>query len=134
MENEVIVRQIDFVSIARDEHMDIVLAPPTPETGAVTVEFTIISEEGDYALKRVLDELIHTPMYTRIGAPFRGHRFEELTQAPQGANVIRDIKRKWRELVKHDTRIEQPTVDYDGSSYVFIVKSKLTGELVSVTL
>ena len=84
------MRQIDFVSIARDEDLDIVLAPPTPEVGAVTVEFTIRSEEGDYALKRDLDELIHTPMYTRIGAPFRGHRFEELTQAPHGANVIRD--------------------------------------------
>jgi len=128
------VRQIDFVSIARDENLDIVLAPPTPETGAVTVEFTIRSEEGDYALKRDLDEIIHTPMYTRIGAPFRGHRFEELTQAPHGANVIRDIQAKWRELVKGDARVGKPTVDYDGSSYVFIAESKLTGELVSVTL
>ena len=128
------MRQIDFVSIARDENLDIVLAPPTPETGAVTVEFTIRSEEGDYALKRDLDEIIHTPMYTRIGAPFRGHRFEELTQAPHGANVIRDIQAKWRELVKGDARVGKPTVDYDGSSYVFIVESKLTGELVSVTL
>ena len=128
-------RQIDFVSIARDEDLDIVIAAPTPEANAaVTSEFTIRSEEGDYALKRDLDELIHTPMYTRIGAPFRGHRFEELTQAPHGANVIRDIKAKWRELVKGDPRVAKPTVEYDGSSYVFIVESKLTGELISVTL
>ena len=73
-------------------------------------------------------------MYTRIGAPFRGHRFEELTQAPHGANVIRDIQAKWRELVRNDPRVGEPTVDYDGSGYVFIVKSKLTGELVSLTL
>jgi len=57
-----------------------------------------------------------------------------LTQAPHGANVIRDIQAKWRELVKGDPRVGKPTVDYDGSSYVFIVESKLTGELVSVTL
>lgn len=114
--------------------MDIVLAPPTPEVGALAAEFTITMQEGDIALKRDLDELIHTPMYTRINAPFRGHRFEELTQAPQGMNVIRDIKRKWRELVKHDPRIKNPTVDYDGTHYLFIVTSKLTGELVSVNL
>ena len=128
------VRQIDFVSVARDEDLDIVIAPPTPEPGAVNVEFSIRSEEGDYALKRDLDELIHTPMYTRIGAPFRGHRFEELAQAPHGANVIRDIKRKWRELVKNVHHVEKPTVEYDGSDYVFIVQSKLTGELISVNL
>jgi len=128
------MRQIDFVSIARDENLDMVIAPPTPDPGGAAVEFTIQSEEGDYALKRDLDELIHTPMYTRIGAPFRGHRFEALTQAPHGANVIRDIKRKWRELVKNIPYVEKPTVDYDGSSYVFIVQSKLTGELISVNL
>jgi hypothetical protein len=128
------MRQIDFVSIARDEDLDIVLAPPTPEVGALAAEFTITTQEGDVALKRDLDELIHTPMYTRIYSPFRGHRFEELTQAPQGMNVIRDIKRKWRELVKNDPRVKNPTVDYDGTHYIFIVTSKLTGELVSVSL
>lgn len=126
------VRQIDFVSIARDDDLDMVIAPPT--LPGATVEFSIRSEEGDYALKRDLDELITTPMYTRIGAPFRGHRFAELAQAPHGANVIRDIKRKWRELVRNNPYVEKPTIEYDGTNYVLIVQSKLTGELMSVNL
>jgi len=129
------MRQIDFVSIARDEDLDLVIAAPTPEPGAaVTQEFTVRADEGDYALKRDLDELIRTPMYTRIYAPFRGYRFEELTHSPQGPASMRDIQRKWRELVKGDSRVSKPTVDYDGENYVFIVQSNLTGELVSVTL
>lgn len=129
------MRQIDFVSIARDEDLDIIIAAPTPEAGAaVTDEFTIRTQEGDYALRRDLDETVNTPMYTRIYAPFRGHRFEELTQSPHGPNVLRGLRKEWRRLLRNNERVESPTVDYDGTDYVFVVKSKLTGELISTAL
>lgn len=129
------MRQIDFVSIARDEDLDIVLAPPTPEPGAaIPDEFTIKTEEGDYALRRDMDEIINTPMFTRLYAPFRGHRFEELTQSPPGPAVLRDLKREWQRLLKNDDRVEAPTVDYDGTDYVFVVKSTLTGELITIPM
>jgi phage baseplate assembly protein W len=125
------VRQIDFVSIARDENLDIVLFAPTPGPGSATTEFTIKTQEGDYALQKDLDELLNNPMFTRIYAPFYGHHLEELAQAPNGPNILRDLKKEWRRVLRHDDRVESPTVDYDGTDYVFVVKSKLTGELIT---
>jgi hypothetical protein len=127
------VRQIDFVSLKRDENLDLVVAEEfQPQAGGAS----IACEGGDYALKRDLDELIHTPMFNRLYAPFYGHLFHRTVQAPDGGNVLLGLRREWRRLCKKDARVDDTTakVDYDGEYYIFSVESLLTGELISVRM
>jgi len=123
------VRQIDFVSLRRDTDLDLVVQSES-EGGAVDLH------GGDYALQRDLDELIHTPMFTRLYAPFYGHLFHRVVQAPDGGNVLLSLRREWKRLTKKDARVDDTTakVEYDGEYYVFSVESLLTGELISVRM
>lgn len=127
------MRQIDFVSLERDTTLDLVVQVEFQEEfgGA-----SLAVEGGDYALQRDLDELIHTPMFNRLYAPFYGHLFERTIQAPDDGNVLLFLRGEWRRLCKRDNRIDDTTakVEYDGEFYIFSVESLLTGELISVRM
>lgn len=125
------LRQVDVVSLARGMDLDLEIAPEgAPNEGSLAVE------QGDYVLKRDLDELIHTPMFRRLYEPFWGHRFDINAQAPEGSNVLLELRYEWRRLMEREPRVRATSagVRYDGTEYVFSVESALTGELVSVRM
>ena len=125
------LRQIDLVSFARGTDLDLEIAPE-----GASNEGSLALERGDYVLQRDLDELIHTPMFRRLYEPFWGHRFDINARAPDGSNILLELRYEWRRLMEREPRVRSTSarVTYDGTEYIFSVESALTGELVSVRM
>jgi hypothetical protein len=125
------IRQIDLVSFARGTDLDLEIASEGASNGG-----SLALAQGDYVLKRDLDELIHTPMFRRLYEPFWGHRFDINAQAPDGSNVLLELRYEWRRLMEREPRVRATSarVRFDGTEYIFSVESALTGELVSVRM
>jgi hypothetical protein len=123
------VRKTDLVTLARDDELDLAIAPADVENGG-----SLDADEGDDALRRDLEELVFTPMYTRLYGPFWGHRFVMQVHAPEGLNVLKELRYEWRRLMEREGRVDANTAEVTtgDNEYIFSVRSKLTGELISV--
>lgn len=127
------LRQIDLVGLSRDDDLDLVV-----NAAGAADEGQLALAGGDDIVRRDLQELLTTPIYTRLYEPFWGHAFDLHANAPDGPNVPAELRREWRRLMERDARVKAETsrVVYhdDGDEYEFTVKSALTGELISVAL
>ena len=127
------MKQADLVSIGKDDNRDLNVYAAG---GTFSRPGTVAVDQGDEALRRWLQELIFTPMYRWIYTPFFGQRFDMVAQAPDGINVLRDLRAEWRRLMDGDERVDADsanvTIGTDGL-YVFSVVSLLTGELITLT-
>lgn len=129
------LRQIDFVGLDRSDLMDLVVVAAGPEN-----QGSLATAEGDDVIRRDLQELLLTPMYSRLYEPFWGHIFDLHAGVPgDGAGpALKELKREWRRLMERDRRVKAETarVTYDdvADEYCFNVESALTGELISVAM
>jgi hypothetical protein len=123
------MKQADVISLARGNDLDLVVAPDEVENGG-----SLDVDAGDWAIQRDLEELLFTPMYHRLYEPFWGHRFVTLVQAPAGPNVLLELRREWRRLMERDYRVVAETahVAAGEKEYIFSVRSRLTGELITI--
>jgi hypothetical protein len=128
------VKQVDVVTLARDEDLDLVIVAADRVGGG-----SLDVDEGDDAIQRDLDELINTPMFNRLWAPFYGHDFDRHAGTPGAdvnpAAVINRMTLTWKRMVESDARVKPSTakVKYDpAGEIIFEVESALTGELVRV--
>jgi hypothetical protein len=123
------MKQADIISLARNNDLDMVVADEATQDGG-----SLDVDTGDWAIQRDLEELLFTPMYCRLYEPFWGHRFVALVQAPAGPNVLLELRREWRRLMERDYRVvaETSNVVAGENEYIFSVKSRLTGELITI--
>lgn len=125
------LRQVDFVTLKRDDNLDVVVAAAGAWNGG-QLDF----DQGDDGLRRDLQELLNTPLYERLYDPFWGHLFAFHAGAPNGGNILVELRAEWRRLMDRDKRVRGETArvlyDADADEYAFTVQSALTGEIVTV--
>jgi hypothetical protein len=126
--NEYVLNQVEF---GRDNNLDLYVNGTDvsyPKIGSLA------TQEGNDALRRDIEEKLSTPMYTRIGQPYFGHRFALFVGRPLTQAVLNEMITEWKRVVGKDKRIVEGSatvaVNEDGS-FNMMVTSAITSETLA---
>jgi phage baseplate assembly protein W len=129
--NEYVLNQVE---LARNDSLDLYVNGTSVSYRKIG---SLATQEGNDALRRDIDELIATPMYTRIGQPYFGNRFALFVGRPLTQAVLNEMITEWKRVTSGDKRIVQGSatvaINEDGS-FNMMVTSAITSETLAFSV
>jgi len=129
--NEYVLNEVE---LGRDNNLDLYVNGtdvPYRKIGSLALQ------EGNDALRRDIEEKLVTPMFTRIGQPYFGHRFALFAGRPLTQTVLNEMIAEWKRVVGRDPRVVEGsatvTANEDGSLNM-MVTSAITSETLAFSM